>query len=99
MRIASHPKYPNSPGDVTTLCPILRDIRKTAGHHFWNEDLSLPEMIEPEAVITHAQITDVYLLGLAVRQKGKLATLDHRIPVGAVRGGRQAIELIFECKE
>ena len=56
----------------------------------------LPEVLEPGAIITHAQITDVYLVGLAVHQKGKLATLDRRIPADAVRGGRDALELIRE---
>jgi hypothetical protein len=53
------------------------------------------QILEPEAIITHAQIIDVYLLGLAVHKKGQLATLDKRIPVDAVRGGRQALELII----
>jgi hypothetical protein len=46
-------------------------------------------------IIPHAQITDVYLLGLAVHKRGKLATLDQRIPAAAVRGGRKALELII----
>ncbi len=33
-------------------------------------------------------------MGLAVHKGGKLATLDQRIPVSAVRGGSQALELI-----
>lgn len=69
--------------------------KKSPGHYFWTEDLSILEILEPDAIITHSQITDVYLLGLAVRNKGKLATLDQRIPVDAVRGGRQARELII----
>jgi len=52
------------------------------------------EILESDAIITHAQITDVYLLGLTVHKKGKLATLDRRIPVDALQGGRQALELI-----
>ena len=35
-----------------------------------------------------------YLLGLAVRKGGKLATLDQHIPVTAVAGGADALELI-----
>ena len=95
VRIASHPKYPNRPGDVPAMLSILRQLCESPGHYFWTEDLSILEILEPDAIITHAQITDVYLLGLAVRNKGKLATLDQRIPVDAVRGGRQAIELII----
>jgi toxin-antitoxin system PIN domain toxin len=95
IRIASHPKYPNRPGDVSVVFSILRQLCEATGHHFWPEDLSILEILEADAIITHAQITDVYLLGLAVRNKGKLATLDQRIPVDAVRGGRQALELVI----
>jgi hypothetical protein len=33
---------------------------------------------------------DVYLTGLVVHKKGKLATLDQHIPVYAVHGGQDA---------
>jgi hypothetical protein len=44
------------------------------------------DILEPGTFITHAQITIDYLLGLAIYKKGKLATLDQRIPAKAVRG-------------
>jgi toxin-antitoxin system PIN domain toxin len=94
VRIASHPNYPNRPGDVPAVLSILRRLCETPGHHFWSEDLSILEILTLDTIITHTQITDVYLLGLAVRNKGKLATLDQRIPVDPVHGGRQALELI-----
>ena len=94
IRIASHPNYPNRPGDVPAVCYILGQICESSGHHFWSDDLSILDILEPDAIITSAQITDVYLLGLAVRKKGKLATLDQRIPADAVRDGHQALELI-----
>jgi hypothetical protein len=95
IRIASHPNYPNRPGDVTAVLDILRRLCEVPGHHFWSEDISILRILEPEALITHAQITDVFLLGLAVHKKGKLATLDQRIPADAVRGGRKALERII----
>jgi len=94
VRIASHPNYPNRPGDVPAVLSILRQVCESPGHHLWTEDLSILEILEPEAIITHAQITDVYLLGLAVSKQGKLATLDRKIPVDAVGGGPRAIEVI-----
>jgi uncharacterized protein len=94
IRIASHPNYPNRPGDVTAVVVILRQLCETPGHRFWTEDISVLQILEPDAIITHVQVTDVYLLGLAVHKRGKLATLDQRIPVDAVRGGRTAVELI-----
>jgi toxin-antitoxin system PIN domain toxin len=94
VRIASHPKYPNRPGDVRAVCSILGQICESPGHHFWAEALSLLDILDSDAIISHAQITDIYLLGLAVHKRGKLSTLDQHIPVGAVRGGRRALELI-----
>ena len=95
IRVASHPNYPNRPGDVTAVLDILRRLCEVPGHHFWSEDISILRILEPDALITHAQITDVFLLGLAVHKKGKLATLDQRIPADAVRGGRKALERII----
>lgn len=94
IRIASHPNYPNRPGNVTAVLAILRRLCEAPSHHFWSEDVSILHILAPDAIITHAQITDVYLLGLAVRKGGKLATLDQRIPVNAVRDGRKNLELI-----
>ena len=77
------------------MLAIFRQLCEAPGHHFWTEEISILQILESDAIITHAQITDVYLLGLAVHTGGKLATLDQRIPVAAVRGGREALELII----
>jgi len=94
VRIASHPKYPNRPGDVPVVLTFLCRFCDTAGHHFWAEDISIRDVLNSDFIDTHAQITDAFLLGLAVHRGGKLASLDQHIPVDAVRGGREAIELI-----
>ena len=77
------------------MLAIFRGLCEAPGHRFWSEDVSIVQILEPDAIITHVQVTDVYLLGLAVHKKGKLATLDQRIPVDALRGGRKALELII----
>ena len=94
VRIASHVKYPNRPGDVATVMAILRDFCRGEGHHFWEEDVSLRDLLLPGTVITHNHITDVYLLGLAVHRGGKLATLDQNIPAAAIQDGPDALALI-----
>ncbi len=76
------------------MLAILRQLCKALGHHFWTEDISIRQVFEFDAITTHVQITDVYLLGLAVHKGGKLATLDQRFPVAAVPGGREALELL-----
>ena len=94
IRIVSHPNYPNRPGDVATVLAIFRRLCEARGHHFWSEDISILQIVEPDVIITHAQLTDVYLLGLSVHKRGKLATFDRRIMTDAVRKGRKALELI-----
>jgi toxin-antitoxin system PIN domain toxin len=94
VRVASHPSYPNRPGDGPVVLGLLRQLCAVAGHHFWADQVSLRELLQPGAAFTHSQIIDLYLLGLAVAYGGKLATFDQRIAAGAVRGGRGALELL-----
>lgn len=94
VRIASHPRYPNRPGDAGAVLALLRQFCAAEGHQFWTEDVSIRDLVRPEAVITHTQVTDLYLLGLAVHKGGKLATLDQHLPVTVIKGGTEALELV-----
>src|SRR6266478_5885304 len=47
-------------------------------HVFWPGDISLLD----------GQLTDIYLLALAVKHGGRLVTFDRAIPMAAVRGAR-----------
>lgn len=57
-------------------------------HHFWSAAVSLTDatLFVPSSLAGHRQVTDVYLLGLAVRMNGALVTFDRTIPMAAVRG-------------
>lgn len=94
VRIASHPNYPNRPGDVLVVLAILRQFCTAAGHHFWIEDVSIRELLQPGVLILHSQIADVFLLGLAIHKGGKLATFDRRISTVTVPGGGDGLEAI-----
>jgi toxin-antitoxin system PIN domain toxin len=94
IRVASHPSYPNRPGDFAAVAGVLKQIRQFPGHEFWAEDVSILDVLEPGALVPSGQTTDVYLLGLAASRKGRLATLDGRIPTSAVKGGSTALEVV-----
>lgn len=94
VRVLSQPSYPNRPGDAPAVLAILRQLCAAERHQFWSDDVSLREVVQPGAIVTHTQLTDVYLLGLAAHYGGRLATFDRRIPTTVVRGGAQALELI-----
>ena len=47
-------------------------------HNFWTEDVSVSDALMQfgRRLLGHQQVTDAYLLALAIRKKGRLATLD-----------------------
>ncbi len=94
VRIASHPSYPNRPGDAAVVLESLRRFHAVAGHDFWPEEVSLLDLVLPGATLSHSQVTDIFLLGLAARKGGKLATFDRHIPGQGVPGGEEALEVI-----
>jgi len=96
VRIASHSSYPSRPGSPKDIVELLKRFCTAKGHQFWPDLISLLDegLFQHNFPITHDHVTDVYLLALAVRQEGKLATFDRRIPASAVRGGVGAMEII-----
>jgi toxin-antitoxin system PIN domain toxin len=57
-------------------------------HEFWPDDISLRDesVADWSRIRGHQQITDVYLLALAVRHAGSLVSFDQAISLSAVRG-------------
>jgi toxin-antitoxin system PIN domain toxin len=96
MRIVGHPKYPNSPGSPAVVAQIMAQLRLLPGHVFLPDDIGLTgsEHVDPAQLLTSGQVTDSYLLALAVAQGGQLATLDRRLSVKAVQGGKPALHVI-----
>jgi len=78
---------------------LLRQFCNDPNHQFWPDTLSLadPTVFEPAKIEGPQQITDVYLLGLAVKKAAALATLDQSIPLGAVRGASDAHLLVISA--
>ena len=94
VRVGAHQKYPNRPGDARVVLGILRELCRVTQHEFWCEDISLRDALAPESAITHSQVTDLYLLALAARNGGRLATVGRHIPFDAVPGGPAALEVV-----
>ncbi|MBK8286555.1 MAG: VapC toxin family PIN domain ribonuclease [Ahniella sp.] len=96
LRIVGHPKYPNSPGPPSVVVAALAAIRGLPGHTFWPDSLSLVEspLVDPALLSSHSRVTDSYLLALARANKGKLATLDHKLATEVVADGKSSLALI-----
>ena len=98
LRILSQPAYPGSqpPGAIASR---LAEATGTRWHEFWPDDLSLlePRCVDWQHVLGSRQLTDVYLLALAVRRGGRLVTLDRAVPLAAVpNAGKTNLAFVLE---
>jgi hypothetical protein len=96
LRILSNPAYGLPLTRVASLALSLGAFCKTGQHHFWHDEVSLRDATLFDLALTgHRHLTDVYLLGLAKKMGGRLATFDRTIPAKAVKGaGRETLEVI-----
>ncbi len=96
LRIVGHPKYPNSPGPPSAVADALAAIRGLPGHAFWPDSISLvqSDLVDPALLSSHSRVTDSYLLALAKANKGKLATMDHKLATEVVAAGKTALALL-----
>jgi toxin-antitoxin system PIN domain toxin len=87
LRVLTHPRA-GVVDDYARLLEHFRSFCGGAGHVFWSDSVSLTDerLFDPAVIVSHRQLTDVYLLGLARKMRGTLATFDTRIPMRAVRG-------------
>ena len=66
---------------------LLKKIVDRPHHTFWPDSISIAsaETIPTDLLVGHRQVTEAYLLGLAIHHQGRLATLDrsmvHLLPV------------------
>ncbi len=82
IRISSNPSFSKDAVTPHEALHILHRNISSPNHIFWPDDISFD--IQPPVVSllsSHRQVTDAYLLSLAVNKGGKLVTLDRKITV------------------
>lgn len=77
VRIISKPGY-QRPVALTTAISMLVAQLARPDHEFWPDDASIADdrHFDRGYILGPSQITGVYLLGLAVKQSGRLVTFD-----------------------
>ena len=90
VRVMSQPSYP-SPLPAESVIARLRGATETSYHEFWPDDVSVLDesSILAERVHGPKQLTDIYLVALAVQHEGRLVTFDSTVPVSAVANARK----------
>jgi uncharacterized protein len=89
VRIISQPRYP-SPVPAAQAIARLAQATSTSSHEFWSCSVSLlnEQVFERQRLLGPAQVTDVYLLALAVAHDGRFVTFDRSVPLSAVPGAK-----------
>jgi uncharacterized protein len=96
IRIMSQTGYPGSQ-PPSLIAARLAEAAGTQWHEFWPDDLSLLDVgrLDWRHVLGSRQLTDLYLLALAVHHGGRLVTLDRAVARAAVpAAGPEHLELI-----
>ena len=71
----------------SNLISRLQTFTQRTNHEFWPDTLSSrdEEIFAVERIHSSRQLTDFYLLALAAKYGGMLATFDQGIPISAVK--------------
>jgi len=89
IRIMTQPTYPG--GLVAAqVAGRLAEAANGSDHEFWPADINMlgEGVFDWARVLGHRQITDAYLLSLAVHHGGRFVTFDRRIVLDTVKGAR-----------
>jgi len=86
VRIMSQRSYPGNRPPAEAISALHAGVVDPS-HEFWPDDISVtdPDVFDRSRVLGPTQLTDIYLLALAVRHGGRLVTFDRGIPIAAVR--------------
>ena len=98
VRIVSNPAFSRDAVTPREAAGVLAANTAAKDHAFWPDELPFAEAIAfaGARLVGHQQVTDAYLLGLALRRGGMLATLDERIAAltGPRPTERKALEIV-----
>ena len=81
VRIVSNPAFSRDAVQPRDATQVLVANTSAKDHVWWADDLPFAEAVSFAGVrlIGHQQVTDAYLLGLAIHHGGSLATLDRSV--------------------
>lgn len=98
VRIVSNPAFSRDAVQPREAVQVLSANCAAKDHAFWPEELPFAEAVAfaGARLLGHQQVTDAYLLGLAIHRGGVLATLDQRIAalLEPRSDERRALELV-----
>jgi toxin-antitoxin system PIN domain toxin len=96
VRIVSNPAFSRDALSPAAAAALLAENLAHPAHEFWTESLQVPAAIKgmESGLQGYTQVTDAYLLALASRRKGVLATFDRGLRTLAGDTFDAALEIV-----
>jgi toxin-antitoxin system PIN domain toxin len=87
LRVLTNPRYA-APVHAVDILTKLATAKTGGRHEFWDDDLTITDaqVFDRNKWRGHQQVTDTYLLALAVKHSGRLVTFDAGIALDIVCG-------------
>ncbi|MFN2509405.1 MAG: TA system VapC family ribonuclease toxin [Chthoniobacterales bacterium] len=82
IRLSSNPAYTPSAVTPQQAAQLLGELISHERHQFWSSPPAARTGIYDRA-LGHQQVNDAYLVEVAKRRRGRLVTLDTRLPIHA----------------
>ena len=81
VRLASNPAFSRDALSPVDALALLAENLTHPAHDFWTDAVQIPAAVKPmeAGLLGYRQLTDAYLLALAHRRRGVLATFDRGI--------------------
>jgi toxin-antitoxin system PIN domain toxin len=98
VRVVSNPAFSRDAVTPQEAASVLALNTGAEDHVFWPDDVpfATAAAFAGPRLVGHQQVTDAYLLGLALKHAGVLATLDERIAALTLpnTAGRKALTIV-----
>ena len=78
LRVTTNPTMHTGARDLKKSVAVLQELTRQPGYHYWPITHSWAELTSlfADRIFGHQQVTDAYLLGLAIKEDGVLVTFD-----------------------
>lgn len=98
LRIVTNPSFsPHAPAWAEAIRILRKHTEGSSGHSFWQDSLTLADldMMFGSRIRGPSQITDAYLLALAMHHDGRMVTFDYRMEALAPEGSAEREALLI----
>jgi uncharacterized protein len=96
IRVVSNPAFSRDAVSTAEAAERLSTNLSSPQHRFLPGSISFAQAVKPfvARLCGHQQVTDAYLLGLAMHYEVRLATYDQSVPALALTGDRDTVAVL-----